>query len=97
MGSYIFSPAAKQDLHEIWHYISKENPTNALRILDEIEEKCVLLSGYPKIGHKRTDLTSYPVLFWPVHTFLIIYKEDSDPLEIVRVLSGYRNLVEVLL
>ena len=26
----------------------------------------------PGIGHRRDDLTDYPVLFWPVGTYLII-------------------------
>lgn len=37
-----------------------------------------------------------PVLFWPVYNYLIIYKQDTNPLEIVRVLNGYRNLIDLL-
>ncbi|MBN9344202.1 MAG: hypothetical protein J0H87_07555 [Holosporales bacterium] len=48
------------------------------------------------MGHKRKDLTNHPVLFWPVYNYLIIYKKDSNPLEVVRILSGYRNLIDLL-
>lgn len=96
MPSFIFSPAARQDLIEIWEYISQESTENALKVLSTIEEKCHLLCEYPNLGHQRKDLTKHPVLFWPVYNYLIIYKQDTKPLEIVRVLSGYRNLIEIL-
>ena len=96
MPSFIFSPAARQDLLEIWQYIAEESPENAVKVLDTIEEKCRLLSEYPHMGHKRKDLTNHPVLFWPVYNYLIIYKKDSNPLEVVRILSGYRNLIDLL-
>ncbi|MBN9344199.1 MAG: type II toxin-antitoxin system RelE/ParE family toxin [Holosporales bacterium] len=40
MPSFIFSPAARQDLLEIWQYISEESPENAIKVLDSIEQKC---------------------------------------------------------
>jgi hypothetical protein len=37
------------------------------------------------MGHRRGDLTLYPVLFWPVGAYLIIYRSDRRPIEIVAV------------
>ncbi|MBN9344250.1 MAG: type II toxin-antitoxin system RelE/ParE family toxin [Candidatus Paracaedimonas acanthamoebae] len=96
MSSFIFSPAARQDLIEIWQYIAEENIETATKILSKIEEKCHMLSEFPHLGHQRKDLTNHPVLFWPVYNYLIIYKQDTNPLEIVRVLNGYRNLIDLL-
>ncbi|MBN9413431.1 MAG: type II toxin-antitoxin system RelE/ParE family toxin [Candidatus Paracaedimonas acanthamoebae] len=96
MSLFIFSPAAKQDLLEIWEYIAEESTVTALKVLSTIEQKCHMLSEHPNLGHRRTDLTKHPVLFWPVYNYLIIYKQDTRPLEIVRILSGYRNLIELL-
>jgi hypothetical protein len=28
----------------------------------------------PTMGHRREDVTHYPVLFWPVGAYLIIYR-----------------------
>jgi plasmid stabilization system protein ParE len=39
----------------------------------------------PGMGHKREDLTPYAVLFWPVGAYLIIYRADCWPIEIVAV------------
>jgi hypothetical protein len=44
------------------------------------------------MSHKREDLTTYPVLFWPVGAYLIIYRITSGPLEIVAVTQGARDI-----
>lgn len=48
------------------------------------------------MGHRREDLTLRAVLFWPVHSFLIVYRPDTRPLEIVRVVSGWRDVSRLL-
>jgi hypothetical protein len=40
---------------------------------------------HPRRRHKREDLTPYPVLFWPVGVYLIVYRADRRPIEIVAV------------
>ena len=51
----------------------------------------------PTIGHLREDLADDETLrFWPIRHYLIIYRPDSQPLEIVRVLSGRRDLKMLL-
>ena len=44
------------------------------------------------MGHKREDLTAYPVLFWPVGAYLVIYRATSRPIEIVAVTQGARDI-----
>ncbi len=54
------------------------------------------LAEHPQIGHYCPDLTPQPVRFWPVkNRYLIIYKEGR-PLEIVRLLSSYRDITSLL-
>ena len=48
------------------------------------------------MGHKREDLTKQHVLFWPVHSYLVIYQTKSKPLLIVAVLHGKRNVKKIL-
>ena len=50
------------------------------------------LGGTPSMGHKRDDLTKYPLLFWPVGSYLIIYRSDHTPIEIVAVTRGSRDI-----
>jgi plasmid stabilization system protein ParE len=50
------------------------------------------IGNTPGIGHKREDLTAYPVLFWPVGAYLVIYRATSRPVEIVAVTQGARDI-----
>jgi antitoxin ParD1/3/4/toxin ParE1/3/4 len=50
-----------------------------------------MLARMPHSGRARPDLTPREVRFWPVHGFLIAYRAESRPLEIVRVLPGQRD------
>jgi plasmid stabilization system protein ParE len=36
--------------------------------------------------------TTYPVLFWPVGSYLIIYRAEHRPVEIVAVTQGSRDI-----
>jgi len=48
------------------------------------------------MGHKREDLTNKNVRFWTFKWhYLIVYK-DCNPIEIVRVLSGYRDITKLM-
>ena len=44
----------------------------------------------------REDLAEETLRFWPVRSYLIIYRPDAKPIQIVRVLSGYRDIAELL-
>lgn len=96
MAEAFYSPEARDDLLEIWEYIARDNLDAADRVEREIQEAVSLLSRHPDLGHLRPDLTSQPVRFWPVRSFLIIYDSKARPLEIVRILSGYRDIASLL-
>lgn len=65
MRGYTLSPEAEEDLFQIWLYLAEEA---SLEIADRIEsglyEAFEMLAKNPGLGHKRTDLTKYPVLFF---------------------------------
>ena len=96
MADHFFSPEARLDLLEIWEYIARDNLTAPDRVVQEISEAITRLARNPQLSHARRDLTSKPVRFWPIYSYLIIYDPDSKPLEIVRVLSGYRDVAALL-
>ena len=47
-------------------------------------------------GHVREDLTSRPLKFWPVYSYLIVYDPVTKPVQIMRVLHGMRDVEEIL-
>lgn len=56
-----------------------------------------MLARNPYIGHRRDGLTSREdVLFWPVYSYLIIYRPATKPLDILRILHGARDLKALL-
>jgi toxin ParE1/3/4 len=91
--AYELSPEARDDLQEIWVYIAQDNPAMADQLEGDIYAACELLAKNPHLGHKRPDLTEEPVLFWPVRgQYLVIYLAEAEPLKIVCILHGARNV-----
>jgi plasmid stabilization system protein ParE len=90
------SPAAESDIDEVITYLAQENPKAAYSFLDALYDAMEKLANNPDMGHLREDLTDKPVKFWPFKWhYLIIYKPTS-PLEIIRVLSGFRDIINLL-
>jgi plasmid stabilization system protein ParE len=92
---FVLSRLATNDLADIWSYIASDNIDAADRFVTEVEETCLRLAVNPRLGHSRKDLTLTKVRFWPVGSYLVIYK-DILPLQIVRILSGYRDVAALL-
>ena len=93
---FILSDEARSDLIDIQDYIAQNSPRQAARVIDDIFATLDKLATNPMIGHVREDLTSRPVRFFSVHSYLIIYNAASRPLSIVRILSGYRDVAILL-
>lgn len=94
--NYFISDYAEKDIEEIITYIAEENPRAAKIFLDELFESMEKIASFPEIGHLRNDLTQKPVRFWPFKWhYLIIYKPIT-PIEIVRVLSGFRDITNLI-
>ena len=98
MSDYRIAPAACDDLDEIWDYyaVELENPDAADRIRDEIFDAFHVLAQTPGMGHFRRDLAAEPLRFWHVRSYLIIYRAEKRPIEVVRVLHGARDVQAIL-
>jgi plasmid stabilization system protein ParE len=96
MRRLVVSKEARHDLREIKNYIAEDSIASARRVLAEFRHAFLELRKSPGIGHTRQDLTKWPVLFWPVRSYLIIYRSGVQPLEIIAVLHGRRNLKRIL-
>jgi toxin ParE1/3/4 len=98
MSDFLIAPAARIELDEIWDYYARElqNPDAADRIRDEIFDAFHKLAQMPGMGHCRRDLAAEPLRFWPVRSYLIIYRGAKRPIEVVRVLHGARDVQAIL-
>jgi plasmid stabilization system protein ParE len=54
------------------------------------------LAALPGLGHRREDLTNRPLRFWTVEAYLVIYRAEQTPIEIVAVTRGGRDIPRLL-
>jgi plasmid stabilization system protein ParE len=96
MSEYQISPEALQDLQAISDFIRADNPEAADRMLDDFFAAFDQLAQWPDLGHVRADLTNRPVRFWPVGSYLVVYRQMSDLIQIAAVLHGARDIPAVI-
>jgi antitoxin ParD1/3/4 len=93
----VLAPQAARDLVEIWRYIKKQS---SLEMADHVEsvirDRFVFLAGKPSAGHWRKDLTVELVRFLAVYRYLIVYRPETKPLQIVAILHGRRDVERIL-
>ena len=96
MNQFVLTPSAEDDIREILDYIERDNPSAVTRVHDGLLDGMRLIAERPGIGHIRTDLSSEAVRFWGVLSYLIIYRPETKPVQIVRVLRGKRDVRRLL-
>jgi plasmid stabilization system protein ParE len=96
VSEFVLTRAAKGDLLKILEYLEGDNPSAALNVADALDDAMQLLADNPGVGHLRPDLTPQDVRFWSVFRIMLIYRPDTKPLEIIRVLHGNRDLRTLL-
>lgn len=98
MKAFVLSDEARSDLFEVWAFVADDNPPAADQIERDILDACALLARQPGIGHRRRDLCAdervrfHTVRIW----YLIVYEIGTDPLCIVRILHGARDVAREL-
>ncbi len=97
MSDFIFSKAAEKDMLALWDYIAEDDIEAADRVAEAIQEAIAKLVLMPGMGHRRTDLADETLRLWPIFSYLILYRPQTRPVEIVRVVSGYRDLAALLI
>src|SRR5436309_585619 len=96
MRRFVLTPAANADLVGIAEYLDKTNPGVTDRVIDALFEAMHLLGERPGIGHERRDLANAPLRFWPVLPYLIIYRAETMPVQVIRILHASRDIRELL-
>jgi len=91
MSGYAFHPEAFADLNEIWEFVAGDSLDAADRLIQDIYNAIQSLVPTPHKGHRRSDLTSQPLRFWRVHSYLIAYAPEEHPLLVIAILHGRRN------
>jgi toxin ParE1/3/4 len=91
MSRYIINAQATQDLNEIADYFAEMSIDAGERFFQEFDRKCRQLVAFPNSGKSyaeiRPDLRGLSL-----SGYIIFYKLLEDGIEILRVVSGRRNL-----
>jgi toxin ParE1/3/4 len=94
---YVLAPEAALDLVQIWRYIKKQSSVEvANRVESVIRDRIVFLARTPGAGHRRKNLTDEAVKFFPVYSYLIVYRPETKPLQVVSILHGRRDVEQIL-
>jgi toxin ParE1/3/4 len=89
-----FLPKAKADLAAAMHYISADNPAVAKRWVESVKVKCAKLSEAPRIGSPRFEIRD-GMRMLPHGSYVILYRDTKNLVEIVRVMHGAQNWEEL--
>lgn len=85
------SPQAENDLVETWLYVAEDQPINADRYLDKLQEKAQKLAEFPDLGRDRPELAEGLKSF-PVDRYNLYYTTTESKLILVRVLPADRDI-----
>ncbi|MEH2024592.1 type II toxin-antitoxin system RelE/ParE family toxin [Nostoc sp.] len=96
MSRCILAPSTRLDLKEISSYIARFNPDAALRLNKKIIQQCKLLADFPNMG-QSCDTFASGLRSFPLEDYLIFYRPIDGGVEVVRIVSGYRDLDTVFL
>ena len=89
---------AERDLVDVFTYITKDNPTAAASLLEEIDQSISHLSRNPDLGvlpkDDRLRKLGYRILI--IRKYLVFYVVKKDAIQIRRVMHGARQLAFLL-
>lgn len=92
MSRYALTRLAAGDLEQIWEFIPGDHLEAADRVIEDFHDALEALADFPEMGHRRDDLADAALRIWPVHSYLIVYRTERRPIEIVRIVRGFRDL-----
>jgi plasmid stabilization system protein ParE len=96
MTAFVLTPAAAQDLEAIWEFVAQDNSAAADRVLKALENAMRKLARNPGMGHRREDLADRCHRFLLVYSYLVVYRVETEPLQVLRVLHAARDVQALL-
>ncbi|MGD0938617.1 MAG: type II toxin-antitoxin system RelE/ParE family toxin [Terracidiphilus sp.] len=98
-ATFQLTPRALNDLDDIWEYIAEDSISAANPVESAILTACYSLARHPMLGSRRREITPLPVRFWAVTrypNFIVVYRPETKPLQVVAIVHGKRNIPALL-
>jgi toxin ParE1/3/4 len=96
MPKAVYSPEAEHDLGQIVEYIAQDNLLAAMKWLDQTRATCELLAVQPSIGQRVKTKRFADARRHVAGNYLIYYRPIPDSVEILMVVHGARDQVNLL-
>ncbi|MCW9679900.1 type II toxin-antitoxin system RelE/ParE family toxin [Dolichospermum planctonicum UHCC 0167] len=91
MNRYVINILASYDLNEIAEYFSQKNLKAGEKFFQEFNSKCKQLVSFPNSGKSYSEINP-DLRGLPLEGYIIFYRVLDDGIEILRVVSGRRDL-----
>lgn len=95
-----YTPAAVDDMDEIFSFISQDNVSVAENLLEKLNDQIGKLSEFPNMGSVLSDeeytLVQRRYRFIIVHPYLVFYRIMDNSVIIHRILHGRRDYLREL-
>lgn len=86
---------AREDLKDIWRYISAESVNAADDFIEVLHQKCTELARKGYYGRRRPDLGE-SIHSYPFRKYMIYFQKKRKYLYVVRILRGSRDQSKAL-
>ncbi len=89
---YCITPTANRELEELLHNLATiASFDTADRFLKRFNQKLTKIVAFPNLGKARPEWgNSYRSL--PIDDYVIVYRVTEEMVEILRIISGYRDM-----
>jgi plasmid stabilization system protein ParE len=64
MTRFVITESATEDIDRIWNYIASDSSEQADQFIDQIYVEVLRVGTSPRIGHRRSDVTTQPALLF---------------------------------
>lgn len=96
LANYRLTPAAQNDLEDIWRYTARQwSPQQADRYTDILEDTFDRLLFMPEMARERVEFDP-PVRIHPSAEHLIVYRIEDGYLAILRILGASQDWQRIL-
>ena len=93
MASYRLTESAQHDFDAILEYIALESSVaRAVEMFGRIRAELRRIAEMPGIGHFREELLDRRFKFWSVKSYVIVYRWEEDPIRVIAIIHGARDL-----
>jgi toxin ParE1/3/4 len=90
-----FTKEARQDLLDIWLYVTPRNgEAVADRVYSQIEATCRSLGAHPELGRARPEISN-DARSIVSERWLVLYRIDDEVVQIVRIMDGVRDITRI--